>query len=118
MECISERSKPQYGSIYATALINALSDASSPLIRLPNEDPSISGSIQPLAPNATQTESFNEFAKTIHDTLFGIDPRFRDKHDISFSAQMEQKDADTETGHPNDLLRQVARSMNGRHPEI
>jgi len=74
------------GSIYASALINALSDASSPLVESPNGDSSITGSIQPQAPTATQTESFNEFARSIYDTLLGID-RFGDDHHISFSAQ-------------------------------
>lgn len=48
------------GSIYVSALINALSDASSPLVESPNENSSITGSIQ--------TESFNEFARSIYDT--------------------------------------------------
>lgn len=74
------------GSIYASALINALSDASSPLIESLNENSSITGSIQPQAPTATQTESFNEFARSIYDTLLDLD-RFGDKHDIRFSAQ-------------------------------
>jgi hypothetical protein len=56
------------GSIYVSALINALSDASSPLVESPNENSSITGSIQPQAPTATQTESFNEFARSIYDT--------------------------------------------------
>jgi len=36
-------------SIYVSALINALSDPSSPLVESPNEDSSITGSIQPQA---------------------------------------------------------------------
>ena len=83
----SVRSRRYCGSIYASALISALSDASSPLVGPPNEDSSISGSIQPHAPTAIQTESFNEFARSIHDTLLDIDPRYGDKHEISFSAQ-------------------------------
>jgi hypothetical protein len=74
------------GSIYASALIKVLSDMSSPLLeRRSQEDPS-AGSLQPQSPTEIQTESFNEFARTIYDSLLSID-RFRDTHEISFSAQ-------------------------------
>ncbi|KAN0079186.1 hypothetical protein V8E54_004400 [Elaphomyces granulatus] len=59
------------GSIYATALIKALSDVASPLA-MTDEVTGISGSLQPTKPSRLQAETFNEFAKTgfVHDIRF------------------------------------------------
>ena len=77
------------GSIYATALIQALSDVSSPSV-ITDEIPNPSGSLQPLRPNELQTETFNEFAMTIHKTLLTRVDRFGHVHDIHFSAQDDE----------------------------
>ena len=77
------------GSIYATALIQALSDVSSPLV-ITDEIPNPSGSLQPLQPTGLQTKTFNEFARTIHKTLLTRVDRFGYLHDIHFSAQDDE----------------------------
>ena len=64
-------SKSIGGSIYATALIKALSDVASPLA-MTDEVTGISGSLQPTKPSGLQAETFNEFAKTVHETLLTL----------------------------------------------
>ena len=63
---------------YASALVDALADASSPLV---------SSLEQPKSATPTQTETYNEFSRSVHDALLSVDQRFGDRHEISFSAQ-------------------------------
>jgi hypothetical protein len=83
------------GSIYATALIQSLSDASSPLVKREEEAERVSptGSLQPNKPDQLQAETYNEFARTIHHTLLTRVDRFGYEHVIHFSAQDDDWEA-------------------------
>lgn len=83
------------GSIYATTLIQSLSDASSPLVNHEEEAgcTSSTGSLQPDKPDQLQVETYNEFARTIHSTLLTRVDRFGDRHEIHFSAQDDDWEA-------------------------
>ena len=83
------------GSIYATTLIQSLSDASSPLVKREEEAgrASLTGSLQPDKPDQLQAETYNEFARTIHNTLLTRVDRFGDRHEIHFSAQDDDWEA-------------------------
>jgi hypothetical protein len=84
-----------YGSIYATHLIQSLSDASSPLVKREEEAgrASPTGSLQPDKPDQLQAETYNDFAHTIHHTLLTRVDRFGDQHEIHFSAQDDDWEA-------------------------
>jgi len=84
------------GSIYATDLIQSLSDASSPLVKRGEEEAgraSPTGTLQPDKPDQLQAETYNEFARTIHHTLLTRVDRFGDRHEIHFSAQDDDWEA-------------------------
>ena len=61
------------GSIYATALIESMSQISSSLFE-----------------GQTQTETYNEFTRTIHRTLVTRIDKFGNNHNIHFSAQNDE----------------------------
>ena len=82
------------GSIYATSLIQSLSDASSPLVeREEAERPILTRGLQPDQPEQLQVETYNEFARTIHRTLLTRVDRLGYKHEIHFSAQDDEWEA-------------------------
>lgn len=62
------------GSVFASATISALTAATSPLISMDDTDTNHQGedaeeSIQPSSPNPIQTETYNEFCRSIWDTV-------------------------------------------------
>ena len=100
------------GSIYATVLIQSLSDASSPLVK--HEEArraNPAGSLQPEKPNQLQAETYHELARTIHHTLLTRVDRFGDDHDIHFSAQDDDWEASW-TGRSGIPLRAFAERWN------
>lgn len=81
------------GSIFATTLVNSLCSSTSPLLaknssagEASNRD---SVSLQPKAPTSLQAKTYNEFCRTIADTLKNT-TRLADQHEFRFAAQDDE----------------------------
>jgi hypothetical protein len=80
------------GSIYASTLIQVLSDESSPLLR-ENQQLHLQGSpgsLQSSSNNAPVAKAFNEFAWTVQETLAQRIDRTWNMHEFHFSAQNDE----------------------------
>ncbi|CAI7612832.1 unnamed protein product [Penicillium bialowiezense] len=76
------------GSIFAGALFQTLSSASSPLLDAPeSSNASDPLSLQPDDPNDQQTLSYNSFCQSVLDTCQNTVTRLGDKQCFTFSAQ-------------------------------
>jgi hypothetical protein len=79
------------GSIFASTLINTLTSVSSPLLEEPVQGPAemkqTLGTVQPDQPSERQTETYNQFCRSIVETCKTRIHRLWDKQYFTFSAQ-------------------------------
>lgn len=108
----SERISRACGSIFASALITALSDVSSPLLESPASNATGGESLHPAEPTDVQTKTYDEFCKAIINALKSIDRRQED-HEFRSAAEDDEWDLDLDLSNSQSRDGEPGTSHNG-----